>query len=424
MPSTELWIGIGLSVAIVLSTTANVALRHFSRLRLGELLEERGRARWLERVVEGRHDYLVCTSFIRLSAILLLVLMVAHVLHIDPDSESWIEYLLVFLASLAVVMLTGVAIPNAWARYAGEPFLAAAAPVLLAMGYLLYPLTAFQRVVDGLIRRLAGLPDEPEEEAEAQEIEKEILDAVTQGELTGAVHEEDADMIESVMKFRDTDVAAIMTPRTEIVALPETCTLIEAKELIARVGHSRIPVFGENLDDIKGVLYAKDLLPLRESHAFDPIEVMRKVPFVPETKRVADLLKELREKKVHLAIVLDEYGGTAGLVTIEDIIEEIVGEIKDEYEPPEPEPFRRIDENTIEVDARMHIDELNEKLGVELPEDENYDTIGGFVFSTMGKIPQTGEEFTHHNLHFYVLDAQERKINRLRIKVVRDEAAV
>jgi CBS domain containing-hemolysin-like protein len=148
---------------------------------------------------------------------------------------------------------------------------------------------------------------------------------------------------------------------------------------------------------------------------------MRKVPFVPEAKRISDLLAELRQQKVHLAIVLDEYGGTAGLVTIEDILEEIVGEITDEYEEPEPDPIHRVADNALEVDGRVHIDEINEELGVELPEGDDYDTIGGFVFTSMGKIPATGEEMWHGNVRLKVIDAEERRINRLRVEVVPDK---
>ena len=200
----------------------------------------------------------------------------------------------------------------------------------------------------GLVRRLAGVLKGNRQATEADQIEKEILDVVSEGEASGAVHEEDADMIESVMEFGEKEVGEIMTPRTEVRALPATVTLAEAKEFIEREGHSRIPIYGENIDEIKGVLYAKDLLSVEDS-AFDLGRIMRKVPFVPETKRIPDLLHELREQKVHLAMVLDGYGGTAGLVTIEDIVEEIVGEIADEYETPEPELIRKINRLCVEV---------------------------------------------------------------------------
>jgi len=419
---TSLLIELVLTLLIVLFTTANMAIRHFSRVRLSEWLQKRNQPGLLARLLDYQNDLLFVTALVRMSAILALVLMIAHFVWADYLSASGIalQYTVIFAASIIIIILFGVAVPNAWARYNGDAFLAYALPTLLGIRLVLIPLLYLHHLIDALVRRLAGVANNNEQETEADQIEKEILDVVSEGEAAGAVHEEDADMIESVMEFRDTDVGEIMTPRTEVSALPATVTLAEAKEFIKQEGHSRIPVYGENIDEIKGVLYAKDLLDIDEAD-FNPLRIMRKVPFVPESKRVPDLLHELREKQVHLAVVLDEYGGTAGLVTIEDILEEIVGEIADEYEAPEPEPIRKIDEDTIEVDARVHIDELNEALKIELPEDDDYDTVGGFVFSTLGKIPLTGEELSYENVKFRVLDAEERKINRLRVEVARDE---
>ena len=378
---TGVWLGALLAAVTILSTTANAAVRHFSRVTLAERLQKRGREELLNLLTKYRAELLSSTSFLRMGSILGLVFLISHWFGVRPMASPVLEYTAVFVTAMIFIMIFGVAIPNAWARYSGEAFLAVMLPVLLATRYALYPIIAFMHLFDGLVRRLAGVPDELAEGPGAEQIEKEILDVVSEGEKSGVVHEDDADMIESIMELRDRTAGEIMTPRIEIVALPETATLFEAKDLITRTGHSRIPVYGENIDDIKGVLYAKDLLNIDDSEPFDPTEVMRKVPFVPETKSVMDLLQELRAKKVHLAVVLDEYGGTAGLVTFEDIFEEIVGDIADEYETPEPSPIRRIDEHTLEVDARVRIDELNDELGIELPDDENYDTVGGFVFS-------------------------------------------
>ena len=421
--SAELWIGLTTAAIVLLSTTVNLAIRHASRVELSDRLEKRGRAQLLSKLLDQRNELLFTSSLIRLSAILALVLLIAHLFGTQPQSgtKPTTQYTAIFITSMTLISVIGVALPSSWARYGGNAFLTATLPFILLLQHVLYPLVAFHHLLDGLVRRLAGIPKTDEQQAEVDQIGKEILGAVTEGELVGAVHEEDADMIESVMEFRETDVRETMTPRTEIVALPATATLDEAKEMIASEGHSRIPIYGENIDDILGVLYAKDLLKLTESEHFDPLKMMRKVPFVPETKRIPDLLTELREQKVHLAIVLDEYGGTAGLVTLEDILEEIVGEIADEYEVPEPDPIRRIAPNTLEVDARVHIDEINEELRIQLPDDEEYDTVGGFVFSTMGKIPTTGEELSYQNVHFRVIDAEERKINWLRIEVTPNE---
>ncbi len=421
MFQTELWAALALTALITLSTTAHVAIRHCSRVRLSERLDRVGRGARLQQFIDHRATLIFCSSVVRIAAILALALLITHMLAPAGGRETLAQYLGAFSISVVVVLVFGVAIPNAWAQYGDDAFLVATLPVLLGLRYVFTPLLAFERLADGLVRRLAGVPKSDAKQDEADQIEKEILGAVSEGELAGAVHEQDAEMIESVMAFRDKDVADIMTPRTEIAALPATATLIEAKEFITRVGHSRIPVYAESLDDVRGVLYAKDLLMLEDRDFFDPTEVMRKVPFVPETKKVSDLLAEMREKQVHLAIVVDEYGGTAGLVSIEDIVEEIIGDIADEYEPPEPEPMRRIDPHTLEIDARVHIDELNEELDVELPEGPDYDTVGGFLFSEMGKIPIAGEELRYQNVRFHVLDAEERKINRLRVEVLPEE---
>ncbi|GMU22615.1 MAG: membrane protein [Phycisphaerae bacterium] len=420
--SAELWVGLLLLALIVLSTTANLAIRHISRVRLSEELERRGKSGLVDRLVAHRPDLLLSTSAVRVSSILALVLLIVDVFGTQPVYGRMRTYAAVFTLSLLLVMIMGVAVPNAWARYAGDAFIVRALPLLLGLRVLLYPLVVFLRLFDDLVRRLAGVPRTDEGEAEADLIEREILGAISEAEEAGAVHEEDAEMIESVIEFRDKQVGEIMTPRTEIVAIPATATLYEVKEVIAREGHSRIPIFSENIDDIKGVLYAKDLLRLDEDESFDPTEIMRKVPFVPESKRVADLLRELRERKVHLAIVLDEYGGTSGLVTIEDIVEEIIGEIADEYEAPEPEPMRRIDDHTLEVDARVHVDYLAAELEIELPETTDYYTLGGFFFSSMGKIPAAGEEYRYNNVRFQILDAEERKINRVRVEIVPEQA--
>ena len=189
-------------------------------------------------------------------------------------------------------------------------------------------------------------------------------------------------------------------------------------QMIAMTGHSRIPVYEGNIDNIIGLVYAKDLLTEigRNHEGFSLRNKIRKAYFVPETKPLRVLLHEFQNQKLHIAIVLDEYGGTAGIVTIEDILEELVGEIVDEYEETPPEAMRKIDATTIEIDARMYVDDLNEEFDIELPEDEDYDTVGGFVFSHLGYIPKTGETFEYGNINFTVVAAGPRQIQRLRIQ--------
>jgi len=209
-----------------------------------------------------------------------------------------------------------------------------------------------------------------------------------------------------------------MTPRTDIVAVEVNCDLQTILETINTAGHTRVPVYKDNIDNIVGLIYAKDLLTEigKNPADFKLRGKMREAYFVPETKPLRVLLHEFQNQKQHIAIVLDEYGGTAGIVTLEDILEELVGEITDEYEKTLPEPIKRIDQNTIEIDARTYVDDLNDQFELNLPEDEDYDTIGGFVFSCLGYVPKTGESFDYENLKFTITSAEARRIKHIRIQ--------
>ena len=189
-------------------------------------------------------------------------------------------------------------------------------------------------------------------------------------------------------------------------------------ETVIQAGHSRIPVYEENIDKIVGLIYAKDLLDQigKSAGDFSISHKIRNAYFVPETKPLRALLHEFQNQKLHLAVVLDEYGGTAGIVTIEDILEELVGEIVDEYEERPPEPIKKLNETTIEADARTYIDDLNDQFEMNLPEDEDYDTLGGFVFSHLGSIPKTGETFEYEDVKFTITAAEARRIKRVRIQ--------
>ena len=225
-------------------------------------------------------------------------------------------------------------------------------------------------------------------------------------------------MIENVLDLDETTAEEIMTPRTDMVAINIDDDLNGVLDTITSAGHSRIPVYEENIDKIIGLIYAKDLLGQvgKKHEEFELRSMIRKPYFVPETKPLRDLLHEFQNQKLHIAVVLDEYGGTAGIVTIEDILEELVGEIVDEYEKTPPETVKKVDDTTIEVDARMYIDEVNSEFELNLPEDEDYDTLGGFVFSHLGYIPKTGESFEYENVKFTIAAAEPRNIKRVRIQ--------
>lgn len=408
-------VGPGLLILLLASATVNLGLRSRSILAVSERLERAGRGGELKWLTDAREELILATAIMRAMTSLVLVLVVVDLCE-RFELESVARNVAAFFLSFFLVLVFGVAVPAALAKYAAASVIATALPALRFLNVVSTPLVRSLEAIDGVVRRLAGVPP-PSAESEADEVEREILNVASEGELQGAFDEREREMIESVIGFRDTSVDEIMTPRTDIVSISKDATLQEAKALIGREGHSRIPAYDGTIDNIIGVLYAKDLLPIGEDDDFDVAKVMRAVPYVPDGKLVGELLQELRDKKVHIAIVLDEYGGTSGLVTIEDIIEELVGEIEDEYEDPQPAPIQRIDETTVDVDARMPIDELNDELNLTLPESDDYETIGGFVFTEFGRIPRVGEQCTRANVEISITAAEPRRINRLRLRI-------
>lgn len=251
----------------------------------------------------------------------------------------------------------------------------------------------------------------------------DLRELLTRGHEQGVVEEEEREMIHGVFEFADTVAREVMMPRIDIVAVPVDVSLDELLEVVVGEGHSRIPVFEESIDNIVGVVLAKDLLSLltrdelrRES--FQLAEIMREPYFVPDSKPVGDLLTEFRMSSVHLAIVIDEFGGTSGLVTMEDLLEEIVGEINDEYDIDEPE-FAPTPEGDILIDGGAAISEVNERFGLTIPE-EDFDTIGGYIFGALGRVPipgdRVGEVDELGQTVLEVEEAEERRVTRVRLR--------
>jgi len=412
-----LWVGLAGLLALTLFSTLNLALRTPSRTRVAEQFDRRGREHLFEGFLARRGQYLLATAALRSASVFVLFVTVLYRFEAGETRIGFGRILLACTVGGVLLLIFGVAIPYAWAKYSSEGLVVRFLPLLVVLRALCLPVIKFLELFDPILRRLAGAPVLDAQSA-ADELEQEILDVVSEGELHGAVDEEEKEMIESVIELGDTHVVEIMTPRTEIVALPAEADLPTVLDMVRTKGHSRIPVYEGTIDTILGVLYAKDLLGRTDEGPFQLRAVMRKASFIPESKLVRDLLREFQKQKVHIAIVLDEYGGTAGLATIEDILEELVGEITDEYETTSPAALKRIDETTYEVDARMRIDEINDQLNVLLPDDRDYETIGGFVFSTLGKIPKVGERCQFDNIGIQVLAAEPRRITRLLLKLV------
>jgi len=404
-----------LTLTSLFFTLNGQSLRLFSRVKLQEAFKKAGREDRIEMLIANAEELALTCGSLRVFCNAAIVFILAMLV-----TEG--RYVIAFIAGLLILEVFTLIIPHAWAKHAGEYILPRTYALLRVVMFLFRPLLAVFDLHDRFVRRLAGVQETNPEQAQ-EERQEEILNFVEQGRIEGVVDEEEMEMIESVLELDETTAEEIMTPRTDLIAIEANDNLTAILETIRDKGHSRIPVYEENVDNIIGLIYAKDLLTEigKDPAGFKLKEKMRDVYFVPETKPLRDLLHEFQNQKLHIAVVLDEYGGTAGIVTIEDILEEVVGEITDEFEEAPAESYKKIDENTYEVGARMYIDEVNEELDVDLPDDEDYDTIGGFVFSYLGYIPKVGEKFDYANLNIAVTAAGPRAVKKLRIKKIATE---
>lgn len=325
------------------------------------------------------------------------------------------------LGSIIIFWAALIWFPTAVARIWSEPLILVTWPLWSLLGRLLAPFSALSHFAERVMRWSTGQPEARDEE---QQLEDELLSIVTEGHREGILEEEAREMIESVIELSDVSVAEIMTPRTYMIAMQSELPFDQAVKFAIESGHTRIPVYGESREEIIGILHIKDLLtelsrPAQERRPLH--QILRKAFFVPETKKVSELLTEFQRSRNHMAIVLDEYGSVSGVVTIEDAIEEIVGEIADEYDEALVDGIKCHTETSCEALARVRLDELNRRLGLSLPEDQEFDTIGGLVFHELGRIPEVGEELTYDGVKIRVLDASRRRIDRVAIEVVKPQ---
>lgn len=310
----------------------------------------------------------------------------------------------------AFLLILGEVTPKVYAVKHPERFCQNVAGLVRLISFILSPITSvlafMTRTVTGLTRT-KGISISVTEE--------ELKTMVEVGGEEGALDKEEQKMIRSIFEFGETAVREVMIPRIDMVCVETGTGRDELLRLIASAGHTRIPLYKENVDNIQGIIHAKDLLRgmSQSPESIDLLSVSRKPYFVPETKKIDDLLREFQRKKNHMAIVVDEYGGTAGLVTLEDLLEEIVGEIQDEFDVEEP-LYSWIDSNTVAVDAKINIDDLNELLGVELPAD-GFETLGGFIFTQTGRVPKEEEEMEYEDLKFIIEEVSKQRISKVRI---------
>ncbi|HEX2619936.1 MAG TPA: hemolysin family protein [Phototrophicaceae bacterium] len=337
------------------------------------------------------------------------------VLKAFPQTSSLLVYTLVVLITACITLILGELVPEAIGSAYAMPL------ALWVIGPISLLYTLLRPVTGGLVMISKWISSIFRSSEKVNVVtEEEIMTMLESGHSGGAIEEEEKEMIFSVLQLSETYASEVMVPRIDLKALEIDTPLDDARAAFVESGFSRIPIYEDTIDNIKGLLYAKDLLTYTHTGNHDRVkrvrDLLRPAYFVPETKPVDELLKDLQSKRVHMAVVVDEYGGTAGIVTIENIIEEIIGDIRDEYDPEEEAEYAQVGENEYVVDAGIDIDDLNDLLDVELPNDDS-DTLGGFIYTYFGRVPLVGEEIDYPDEHLKmrVESVEGRRIRKVHI---------
>ncbi|KNF09343.1 hypothetical protein CLPU_3c01210 [Gottschalkia purinilytica] len=410
--------GIVLIILLVLSAIfsgSETAITSITASQISKLREENEeQAEKLKKIKKKIGDILATilmgNNIVNIAATSILTELSIEIL--GPKSSTLITTVVMTI----LILVFGEITPKSYAAQNTTKVAVRVAGLLEVLAYIFKPvLFVLTKVTNFIVRLLGGNVGT----TNAFVTEEDIRSLVDVGEEEGVLEHEEKEMIQNIFEINDKEVTEVMVPRIDIVAVSEDSDIKEALDIIITYGHSRIPVFKETIDNIVGILYAKDLLP----HSFSNIEklqektiasIMRTAYYIPETKKINQLLKELQQSQVHIAIVLDEYGGTEGLVTIEDILEEIVGDIFDEYDN-EIDLIEKIDDNSYIVQSEVSLEEINELLELDLPE-EDFDSLGGFIFSTLGRVPIQGDIVKYEDITMKVIKVQNRRIKSIEIK--------
>ncbi len=356
------------------------------------------------------------------SAVLFVLLVIEHFTVGDVGARLALTVATIVVGA-GLTLVIGDLVPEALGSAQAESLSARAIAPMHILQVIISPVAALVLLLSRLISRLFG--------GDALAMvnlvtEEEIMSLVHASHSGGVIEEEEKDMIASVLQLDESSARELMTPRIDIVALETKATVRDALTAFVDSGFSRIPVYAESIDSIKGLLYAKDILTVvkaGEDFASREIaDLARSVYFVPETKSADALLRELREKNVHLAIVVDEYGGTSGLVTIEDLIEEIVGDIRDEHDFAEQEDYVAVGDGSFLIEASMDLDDINALLGCSI-DTSDADTLGGYIYLTLGRVPKTDETIKTDILSMTVLSIDGHRIRKVKVRKLQPEAA-
>src|SRR6266851_2223449 len=405
-------------VLAALASGTETALTSVGRLRVRYLAEQGSKAAaTLARLRADPNRFLSTVLFTNTLA--LIVASTATALLSDslftrwgvpPVWRLWLTLLVSVLLSVVLLIVAEVTPKTLALAHAERVALAAAVPVdrmASLLGPILWAVTLISRGLTG--GRAARAPYLTEEE---------LITALHVSEEAGVIEEQEHQMIHGIIEIGDKTVREIMIPRTDIIAVEKTAGLRDIVKLFKQYRHTRMPVFEQNIDHVLGLIHTKDLLlfyTLSSSRKFDMDKVLRPMEFTPEQKKVDELLNEMRTKKQHMAIVVDEYGGTAGMVTLEDLLEEIVGEIRDEYDSAEQDLLTLLSDHEARVDAGFPLEELNERLRLGIEESGDYDSVGGYVHAMLGKIAEAGDSFRAGRAKWIVEKVKGRRIETVRL---------
>jgi CBS domain containing-hemolysin-like protein len=424
---STLIVGLLIVLAILGSFTCE-SLRGFSRSRLDEACWRLGRRERLGVILRRSTEAFLAAGLVTVVFLVLLAALagvrVTNELAHEVGASRWVAALTEPIVAIAGFVLVFFLFPWCLARVTGERFLARVWPALEVLIRFTTPYLALARRLDAFMHRLWGLKEPGESNVES--MTREIKSVIELGQREGILASQSRRMIERVIALQQEDVAAVMTPRTDMDCIEAAASLEEARRRMIEAGHSRMPVIGASTDDIIGILYAKDLLRhVSDGANGDDLhlkDVVREPFYVPETTGIDKLLESMKRRRVHIAIVLDEYSGVAGLVTMEDVLEQIVGEIVDEYDTAEDTGIRQTAPGSVEVASWVRIDDLDEQFGFDFPDDEDYDTIGGFIYAQLGRVPKKRDTLNWKQLRLTVLDADKRRIDKIRIDAPASQA--
>lgn len=319
-----------------------------------------------------------------------------------------------------LVLIFGEIAPKTFAKHNAESLALFIIKILKIFYFFFYPISL---ALDKLVKIIIKLSGGNVENSGPKITEDEIEFLISVGEKEGVLENQKKEMLHNIFEISETTVKEVMVPRTDLVAIKYGTDINEILNVLANTEYSRIPIYEGKMDNILGILHVKDLLKYvsKDVQQLDIKTILRKPYFVPSTKKIDDLLREFQMNRIHFAIVVDEYGGVDGIVTLEDILEEIVGEIRDEYDKDENDEIIQLDENTYEVDPRIDIDDFSEFFGLEIQDDLDFETLGGLIFDLSGRIPEIGEVFYVGNIEILIKEKDGRRIEKVIVKVINND---